>query len=249
VFLHGGAWYTGTPRSAAAFTNFPEVLGTIASRGYVVASIEYRLSGEARFPAQLDDVRAALRFLATNAGRFRIDPDRIALWGASAGANLAALAASACRVTEVPSNAGAPVRPRPGSDGTCVNALVGWFGAYRLTGVDGTEEPQPWTLALLGCTEAPCEPHRLAAASPYDQVHPGAPPTLLVHGTADVLVPPAHSMRYAQRLRDVGTRVELVLLPDVGHGFIGESPETTAAAAKRAVAVTLEFLDREFSRD
>lgn len=249
VFLHGGGWYTGTPRSGGAFTSFPEVLAAIASRGYVVAAVEYRLSGEARFPAQLDDVREALRFLAANAARFGLDPDRVALWGASAGANLAALSARACPEAAAPSADPPSSRTRSAPDGVCVDALVGWFGAYRLSGVDGGETPEASTRALLGCRDAPCDSQAVAAASPYHQARPGAPPTLLLHGVADAQVPAGQSERYAERLRQAGTRVELVLLPDVGHGFIGATPAATAAASQRAVAATLDFLGRTLSRD
>jgi acetyl esterase/lipase len=249
VFLHGGGWYTGTPRSAGAFTNFPAVLSTIANRGYAVAAVEYRLSGEARFPAQLDDVREALRFLAANAARFGIDADRVAVWGASSGANLAALTASDCAAAATPPAAAASPRLQPAPDRTCVDALVGWFGAYRLTGVDGNEAPKSSTLALLGCTDAPCDPQALAAASPYDQVRPGAPPMLLLHGGADVQTPAGQSTRYADRLREAGTAVEVVLLPEVGHGFIGATPAVTLEASQRAVAATLDFLDRTLRRD
>ena len=70
VFLHGGAWAFATPRSAAAFRNFPAILAHLAETGYVVASVEYRFSGEAPFPAQVEDVQAAIRFLRTNGARF-----------------------------------------------------------------------------------------------------------------------------------------------------------------------------------
>jgi acetyl esterase/lipase len=254
AYLHGGGWYTGTPRSSGAFTHFPDVLAAVADRGYVVAAIEYRLSGEARFPAQVEDVRAALQFLADHAARYGIDAGRIALWGVSAGTHLAALAASGCPAQE-PARATVidAAAPAPGASGgsaaPCVAAVVGWSGLYRLTGVDGTEPPTAAARALLGCADTPCDGRAIATASPYDQVHAAAPPTLLLHGTADTLVNVAQSERYAERLRAAGTKVELVLLPNVGHGFIGATQAATLEASTRAVTTTLEFLDRTLRRD
>jgi len=100
VVVHGGGWAHANPRVGAAFKDFPSVLAYLVQRGYVVASIEYRLSGEAPFPAQVDDLEAALRFLRDDATRFGIDPARVGLWGLSAGAQIAALQAVRCRPTE-----------------------------------------------------------------------------------------------------------------------------------------------------
>ena len=114
VYLHGGGWAHANPRVGASIVDFPVVLAHLAERGYVVASIEYRFSGEAPFPAQLEDLQAALRFLRANAERFGFDGTRVGLWGMSAGAQLAALNAMNC------------------ASGTCVQGFVGWFGAYDM---------------------------------------------------------------------------------------------------------------------
>ena len=80
VFMHGGGWAYSNPRAGAAFVDLPVVLAHLAERGYVVASIAYRLSGEAPFPAQLEDLQAAIRFLRGNAARFGIDGAQVGLW-------------------------------------------------------------------------------------------------------------------------------------------------------------------------
>jgi acetyl esterase/lipase len=107
IYVHGGAWMGGHSRAAGAFADFPGVLASLSARGYVVASLNYRLSGEARFPAALHDVRAALRYLRANAARFGIDPRRVFLWGASAGGQLASLAATTCGMTTIDPSWGA----------------------------------------------------------------------------------------------------------------------------------------------
>ena len=96
VFLHGGAWAFANPRAGAAFRNLPVILSHLAETGYVVAAVEYRFSGEAPFPAQVEDAQAAIRFLRANGGRLGIDGTRVGLWGMSAGAYLAAMAAMNC---------------------------------------------------------------------------------------------------------------------------------------------------------
>lgn len=97
LYIHGGGWRGGHTRHSGAFADFPKVLAALAAEGFTVASLEYRLSSEARFPAQLQDSNAALRFLRANAARYAIDPARVGVWGGSAGGHLTALTALTCR--------------------------------------------------------------------------------------------------------------------------------------------------------
>ena len=85
LYIHGGGWIGGHTRHSGALADFPKVLAALAAEGFTVASLEYRLSGEARFPAQLQDANAALRFLRSHAAEYHIDPTRVGLWGGSAG--------------------------------------------------------------------------------------------------------------------------------------------------------------------
>jgi acetyl esterase/lipase len=225
VFVHGGGWSQANPRVGAAFADFPAVLGSLAERGYVVASIGYRLSGEAAFPAQLDDLRAALSFLRTHAERLGIEPARIGLWGMSAGAHLAALQVTGC-----------------GTD-PCVQAFAGWFGVYDLAAHEATPGSAS-VRALLRCEPAGCSKESIAAASPLRQAGAGDPPTLLVHGSADRQVAPAHSQALASALVDAGVDAELLLLPAVGHGLIGADAAATASALQAALQETVGFFDR-----
>jgi acetyl esterase/lipase len=91
IYVHGGGWVGGTARNAGTFENFPGVLADLASRGYVVASVNYRLAGEARFPGAIQDVKAAVRYLRANAASLGVDPDKVLIWGSSAGGQLAGL--------------------------------------------------------------------------------------------------------------------------------------------------------------
>ena len=98
IFVHGGGWNSGDARQGGGFSDFPGVLAALAAKGYVVASVNYRLSGEAHFPAALQDVKAAIRWLRAHADEYGIDTSRVAVWGEEAGGQLAALAGTSCGV-------------------------------------------------------------------------------------------------------------------------------------------------------
>jgi acetyl esterase/lipase len=218
------------------------VLANLAQRGYVVASIEYRLSGEASFPAQQLDLQQAVRFLRANAARLGIDPAKIALWGISAGAQLAALDAVTCS----PPSGDSSDKP-PGGESNCVQGFVGWFGPYDLAAHvrEGTGDTS--VRALLHCGADACAPGDLAEASPIHFVDGKDPPVLLIHGTEDIQVLPAQSEAFAKRLRAEGVAAELLLVPGVGHGFIGATPAATRDASRQALSATFDFVDRLFA--
>jgi acetyl esterase/lipase len=112
VYVHGGGWQSGHGRHAGAFEDWPRVLAGFAARGYVVASVNYRLSGEAPSPAAANDVGEAMRWLRANAARYSIDPRRIGLWGVSAGGQIAAVVGTTC------------------AEPACVTAVVTWYGVF-----------------------------------------------------------------------------------------------------------------------
>jgi acetyl esterase/lipase len=226
VYLHGGGWANANPRAGAAFADFPGILAHLAQRGYVVAAVEYRLSGEAAFPAQLEDLQAALRFLRDNAARLGIDDGRVALWAFSAGAQFGALQAVNCPA------------------GTCVQAFAGWFGPYDLPAYAQTASSEANLRKLFRCGEQPCAAATLQAASPIHQVGREPPPVLLVHGSDDMQVRPAQATSFAQSLRAAGGQADVLLIPGAGHGLIGASPTATRAALTQALTATFDFFDR-----
>lgn len=242
IYIHGGGWSGGHTRQAGAVADFPALLAGIAQRGFAVASIEYRLSGEAPFPAAFEDVRAAIRFLRTNAGRYRIDPARVGVWGGSAGGQLAELAALGCNTPKLSPAA------RPAAADTCVQAGVAWYGVsdFRplLERRPGPNAGAPAENAYLRCIPADCPAYLVDAASPIAQADASDPPLLLIHGTADKVVPVAQSQSLHDRLKAAGAPVELILIPDVDHSFIGATPEATAAATRQAVGATVDFFER-----
>jgi acetyl esterase/lipase len=225
VFVHGGGWAYSNPRAGAGFRDFPVVLANLAERGYVVASIAYRLSGEAPFPAQLEDLQAAIRFLRGNAERFGIDGAQVGLWGMSAGAQLAALNAVNC------------------ATGTCVQGFVGWFGAYDIAAYARDQRDDTNVRALFRCGAVACAAEVVDRASPIRYADGTDPPALLIHGQDDTNARSWQSERFAQQLRAAGSTAELVLIPGVQHGFIGPTEAATKDALHLALTATFDFFD------
>jgi acetyl esterase/lipase len=238
IYVHGGAWMIGNPRELGAFNDVPSVLAGLSARGYVVASLEYRLAGEAPFPAAIDDVRSAIRFLRAHAEEYGIDKDRVAIWGASAGAQLASLAALDCG--HAPD--GADRSNAEESD--CVQAGVTWYGLFDFSDLP-VSSTTPAVNAYLDCTEGECDPSVVSSASPINHVDDNDPPMLVIHGDADQTVSIEQSRELARRLNAAGVPVTFTTIPGVGHGWKGADGLATQEASKVALEMTYRFLDEQ----
>jgi acetyl esterase/lipase len=214
VWLHGGGWFTGDRTLA------PDLAHHVRSTGCAMASIEYRLSGQALFPAQLHDVRAAIRFLRARAEEYGLDPRAVGVWGASAGGHLAALAGLTGRRTVLPGE-------RDTSGDPSVQAVAESYGPVDLASVvaeaeatrPGTDPASSPEARLLG--GHPAELAELARqASPLSWVTAAAPPFQISHGTGDVLVSHRQSERLHTALLAAGVQSELYLVDGYRHGFL-----------------------------
>ncbi len=205
VWIHGGGWNSGDK-------SFPPGLGLLW-RGYVVASIDYRLSREAVFPAQIYDCKAAIRFLRAHAGQFDIDSTRIGVWGCSAGGQLAALLGTTNGLKEYEGFEG------PLGVSSNVQAVCDWFGPSDfLQWKDLSGSGAAVVGRLLGGIVSA---NSMAAkfASPAEQAGRSAPvPFLIMHGEQDVVVPARQSQILCERLRRAGVPVKLIILTHAGHG-------------------------------
>jgi acetyl esterase/lipase len=231
LYIHGGGWMGGHTRHSGALANFPNVLAALAAEGFVVASLEYRLSGEAAFPAQLQDSNAALRFLRAHAGEYHIDPKRVGVWGGSAGGHLTALTATTCRNTTLD--------PAAGEDG-CVQAAVTWYGVFDFAGMTAAPDGNSAGKRLLGCAET-CPDDKIRSVSPVSYIDSQDPPFLLIHGEEDKVVPVAQSRIGEVALRKAGVSVESIYIAGVDHSFIGATPAATRDATLRATNATFDF--------
>ena len=231
VWIHGGAWQGGNK-------NNPPGLSFVV-QGYALVSINYRLSQHAKFPAQIEDCKAAIRWLRANATTYHLDPDRIGVWGASAGGHLVALLGTTGDVKELEGDGG---NPQQSSE---VQAVVDWFGPTDFlkigeqSGPDSRLDhnaPNSPEAKLIG---GPVLENRdkAAKASPITYVTKHAAPFLIMHGDKDPVVPYAQSEELAAALKKVDALVTLRKIEGVGHGDPGfNSPESRKAIQ--------EFFDR-----
>lgn len=238
VWIHGGAWLTGDRRYPPTAWPNGALFQAIIDAGMAVATIDYRHSREASFPAQLHDAKAAVRYLRGFASRLAIDPDRIGVWGESAGGHLAALLA----LVDDPSLEGSEGLTGPSSH---VSAVVDWYGVADVRTMPkmadsappklppGVELPPGADLSnlfaeepidiLLARSPLP-EEDQLRLLSPVAHARADAPPFLLAHGDSDGLVPATQSQELADALRGVGAEAELVFVPGADHVFLGADP-------------------------
>jgi acetyl esterase/lipase len=229
VWVHGGGWRNGDRKLLPETLAPLDFFGRMLRRGYAVASVDYRLSAEATFPAPLHDVKAAVRWLRGHAPDLGLDADRFALWGESAGGHLAALAALTA------DSADPTLEGDVGITGasSAVGAVVDWYAPSDMVTIGRDAQPDSPVAQLLGGTS----PRLAALASPTEHAHPGAPPFLCMHGTEDAVVPYAQSEQLAAMLHAYGTRCDLYPVPDADHIFRG------AADVAALVEASLDFLD------
>jgi len=229
VWLHGGGWQFGDRRRG------PDLSRYFAERGFVMASIDYRLSGEAVFPAQAEDVKTALRWLRAHAAQYHVAPDRIGLWGSSAGGHLAALAAlSSPGVFEGSHGEHAGFSSR-------VHAVVSGYApidflkldthralmaqpeagrqSARLAVALRAADPDSFESRLMGEPIERCA-ERVRQANPITYVGTGAPPFLILHGLRDAVVPWHQSQLLYDALASHDNDATLCLVEGLGHGFL-----------------------------
>jgi acetyl esterase/lipase len=235
VMIHGGGFMFGDKADGAGLTGVDQLL----EAGYAVASINYRLSGEAQWPAQINDAKAAVRYLRAVAAEYNLDPARIAAWGASAGGNLAALLGTTCGVAELE---GAELGNADQS--SCVQAVVDWFGPIDFLQLDaqfaGTSCPQNHDAAdspesrLVG---APIQsvPDIVATTNAMNYIDDADPPFLIQHGSADCNIPPVQGKNLADALG--ADRATYMLIDGAGHG--GEQ-----FATPENLQLVVEFLNQ-----
>ena len=218
MFVHGGAWLGGDRHDRTAVP--------MAAQGYAVASIEYRLSPVAPFPAQIEDCKAAIRWLRAHAKAYSLDTTHLGVWGSSAGGHLVALLGTTGDVKEL-----------EGDEGNLdyssrVQAVCDWFGPTDFQSISAQAAQLPFPSAikheapdspearLIGGAVAD-NPEKARAASPITYISKNDPPFLIMHGDRDPLVPLAQSEEFRDALHKAGVPVSLEVIQGAGHGFGG----------------------------
>ncbi|NUN49022.1 MAG: alpha/beta hydrolase [Candidatus Brocadiae bacterium] len=228
VWIHGGGWRGGDKNNAANCI-------ALARRGFLAVSINYRLSGVAPFPAAVEDSKCAVRWLRSSAAKLRIDPERIGVWGSSAGGHLALMVGCA--------DEGAGLEGKGGYAGVSsrVRAVISWFGPSDLR---GSVLPDGPVSQFLGGSPADRK-DEAAAASPIVHASADDPPVLFCHGDRDGTVPLGESERMSEALTRAGVKNELIVVKGGGHGW-GRGGETEPSA-EEVLERCLAFLERELS--
>lgn len=224
VFIHGGGW-AGGDRTA-----HDDATWNMAKAGYVSATIGYRLAPEHRFPAQVHDVNAAIRYLRAHADQHGLDPHRIAACGFSAGAHLAMMLGTTDKDDGLEGDGGWA------DQSSAVQAVVAFFGPTDLAAADLPEATLPILAGFIGGT-AQEKREEYAKASPITHVDAGDAPTLLIQGTKDPLVPHTQAFAMIEAMTKAGVPGRADILVGAGHGWGGDSPEF-----KHTVASMLAFL-------
>lgn len=238
VSIHGGAFLMGDKADGQVT---PMLAGL--DRGYAVVSINYRLSQEAKFPAQVNDAKAAIRFIRANAAEYNLDPDKIAAWGGSAGGYLATMLGTSGGVAALED-----MKQGNSDQSSSVQAVVDWFGPISFLDMDpqftasglgpanhnAADSPES---QLLG-SALPDVPELVEAADPETYITADDPPFFLEHGTQDANVPTEQSVNLADALTKVlgADKVILRLLEGAGHA---DAQFTTT----ENVTLVLDWLD------
>jgi acetyl esterase/lipase len=250
VFVHGGSFLNGSPRASTPLWGGTDgLMAYIAAQGLVAVPITYRLSSEAKWPAQLEDTKAAIRWLRANASKYGIDPAHIGVWGESAGGGVASMAGTTCGVSEFDGDGGNL------DQSSCVQASIVWYGVSDMNQLDA-QAPANTTLIhnspdssqskVLGCVlHYECPANVVARANPIAYVGPktSSATFLIMHGDDDKAVSWKQSQILYDALKAKGINATLTIVPGVDHYFVGSSPEQ----AKRILDEVVSFLQHSLS--
>jgi acetyl esterase/lipase len=225
VAIHGGGFLKGDKNTGEVN---PELQGL--NRGYAVVCINYRLSKEAKWPAQIYDAKAAIRFIRANASKYNLNPKKIAAWGDSTGGNLASLLGTSGGVLSTED-----LTMGNANQSSRVEAVVDWFGPINFSTMDAQNKASGIkskvnTVLVHNAANSPeskvmgkaitLAPSLVKTANPETYITPDDPPFLIEHGTLDSKVPVQQSVNFATALQKVlgKNKVTLMVFKDAGHG-------------------------------
>ncbi len=229
VWIHGGGWRGGSKENPTA--------ASMAQQGYAVVSINYRLSQQAIFPAQIHDCKAAIRWIRAHAARYGFNSERMGAWGSSAGGHLVAMLGTAGEVDSLEGTVGGNLQ-----FSSRVQAVCDWYGPANLpticdfpSGIDHCSPTSPEALLIGSAIKDNLA--KAVAASPITYVSTNDPPFLIQHGTEDMSVPFHQSVELDSALKTAGVNVKFHPIVGAGHGGAGFSHDSTRSKV-------IEFFDR-----
>jgi len=217
VVIHGGAWRGGNRQSHT------DLIFQFAQQGYVAVTLQYRLCPEHRFPAQVEDVKCAVRYLRTHAEQHQLDPERIGVVGFSAGAHLAMMLGVLGPEDGMEGDGGWPDSPSQ------VSVVVSFVGPTDLAADDLPDVSIPLVRDFIGGTLAD-QAEAYAAASPITHVSSDDAPMLLFQGTQDPLIPTNQALKMADKMTEAELAGRVELLIGAGHGWGNPEQDRTMQA-------------------
>ena len=214
VHIYGSAWYSNNSKGMA---DLGTIVNALLDAGYAVVTPNHRSSADAKFPAQIHDIKAVIRYIRANAEVYHLDPSFIATSGFSSGGHLSSLAATSSNVPELEGKVGGYTRFSSRVDAAC-----DWSGPVDLNYMNCGSGEDTWNHApeeaVMGFPFKGNE-ERFKALDATTYIDPSDPPVVIFHGTADNVVPPCQAPHFYELLDKAGIRTELYMVEDGGHGF------------------------------
>jgi acetyl esterase/lipase len=234
VCVHGGGWRGGK------YKDLTNLARTLAGRGYVAITIQYRLTPKHQFPAQVEDSKAAVRWLRANAEKYKVNPDAIGAVGFSAGGHLVSMLGLTTKDDGLEGNG--DLTPAASKQSSRVQAVANFFGPADLTQGDWDPRVQPLLTDFLGGTlQEKAAAYKKASPLTYVRKDKDQPPFLLFHGTKDEIVRYKHSELLLAALKEAGTPARLVTMEGEGHGWAGDKIQKT-------LEETIAFFDQHLKK-